>query len=307
MQIQTYNDINESHAATGYHGRTDLPGFHIFPMADTYPSTRQVMPPYRFNFYQIVLFEHAPDATLSMNTRVQQRLSGGLFFASPEHVLAWIRGKAQRGYILYFKDVFLPPYLRHVTHEFPFFHITELNSLQLEGENARSLPDHFDRLLRTFNTPHSYRVELLQAYLAALLYDCKRLYDVQEHHLQQRTPQQALTFRFQQLVNQHYITRKMVSDYADMLAVSPDYLGQAVKTVTGKTPLTIISERILLEARTVLAYSDLNISETAAFLGYYEPTHFARFFRRQTGLSPQAWRRNQQHNPEIGHHGSDMG
>ncbi|MEL6150667.1 MAG: hypothetical protein AAFR56_13655, partial [Chloroflexota bacterium] len=73
MQIQTYNDINESHAATGYHGRTDLPGFHIFPMADTYPSTRQVMPPYRFNFYQIVLFEHAPDATLSMNTRVQQR------------------------------------------------------------------------------------------------------------------------------------------------------------------------------------------------------------------------------------------
>lgn len=290
MQIQVFEDINASHAATGYPGRTDLAAFHIFTVEDTYPHTRQVMPPYRFNFYQIVLLENSSDALLNMNTQPLDDLSDSLLFASPEHVLAWVRGEAQRGFILYFKDEFLAHYPRLMSAEFPYFRLNDLNFIRVQADDKTILRDHFSRLQRLFTSQHPYRVPMLGAYLLGLLYECKRLHDQQTATLQQSSPQQALTFRFQQFVNQHYLTRKKVSDYAALLAVSPDYLGQVVRTSTHKTPLNFITERILLEAKKLLRYSDLTVTEIAHYLGYDEPTHFGRFFRRQTGQSPADWR-----------------
>lgn len=63
--------------------------------------------------------------------------------------------------------------------------------------------------------------------------------------------------------------------------------------MTGKTPHNLIAERILLEAKRLLTYSDLSIAEIADYLGYSEPTHFGRFFRRYLGLSPHTWRQQQ--------------
>ncbi len=293
MQIDIYDEINDSHVGTGHHGRTDLPGFHVFTMEATYPHTRKVMPPYRFNFYQIVLLENSADASLDVNAHKLQNLSNSLLVASPEHVLAWVRGEAQRGYILYFKAAFLAHYPRLIPDEFPFFRLTELNYLRVDEADRLALRGHFTRLLDVFSSEHPYRGPMLQAFLLALLYDCKRLFDQQEHTIQRSPPQAALVYRFQQFVNQHYLTRKRVSDYADLLAVSPDYLGQVVKAVTGTTPLNIIAQRILLEAKTLLAYSDLNVGQVATCLGYEEQTHFGRFFRKHTGMSPSAWRQQQ--------------
>ena len=121
MSIQVYHDINESNAATGYHGRTDLPSFYIYTIEDTYPTTRQVMTPYTFNFYQIVLLENSSDAALNINTEAVVDLSDTLSFASPEHVLAWVRGEAQRGFILYFKEDFLAHYRHRCWKNFPIF------------------------------------------------------------------------------------------------------------------------------------------------------------------------------------------
>ncbi len=294
MTIPVFDDINASHEATGYHGRTDLPDFHIFSIEDTYPTTRQAMPPYRFNFYQIVLFENARDASLDVNAERASELSDHLFFASPEHVLAWTRGEALRGYILYFTDAFLAHYPRPVIDAFPFFRLTEINSLQVTTADHTTLHDHFGRLLQLFLSEHPYRAPMLQAYLLALLFDCKRLYDAHQAQQQHLSPQVALTFRFQQFVNQHFVVRKKVADYADLLGVTPDYLGQVIRTTTQKTPLTLITERVVLEAKKLLRYSDMPISEIADCLGYDEPTHFGRMFRRHTGTSPSAWRGTQQ-------------
>jgi AraC family transcriptional activator of pobA len=294
MQVQVYDDINESHQATGYPGRTDLPDFHIFTLEDTYPHTRQVMPPYRFNFYQMVYFENAANARLNMNADALTALSDSLLFASPEHVLTWVRGEAQRGYILYFKAAFLTLHLRPVLETFPFFRVDALNYFSINADEQISLRDHFGRLHDLFHSYHPYRVPMLQTFLLGFLFDCKRLFDAQQHALQQLTPQQSLMYRFRALVNQHYASRKKVRDYAALLAVTPDYLGQVVRETTGMTSLSVINEQIMLEAQKLLLYSDLNISEIAIQLGYEEPTHFGRFFRKQTGMSPLTWRTKQQ-------------
>lgn len=293
MHIQIFDDINESHRATGYHGRTDLSAFHIFTLEDTYPTTRTVMPPYRFNFYQVVLFEHADDAILNMNAEAVANLNDSLTFASPEHVLAWVRGGAQRGFILYFKEEFLAHYPTSVQDTFPFFRLTDINCLRVPVDAKHALRDYFARLLTMFQSAHPYRVQMLQARLLELLFDCKRMYDIQQHMDKQIAPRDALAFRFQHFVNQHYLTKKTVQEYANLLAVTPDHLGQISKATTGKTAHRLIAERIVLEAKKLLMYSDLTIAEIADYLGYAEPTHFGRFFRTYVGTSPLAWRRRQ--------------
>jgi len=293
MNIQVFSNINDSHAATGYKGRTSLPVFHIFTIEDTYPDTRSVMPPYRFDFYQVVLLENSSDAILEVNAEGVANLSDSLTFASPQHVLAWVRGAAQRGFILYFKEEFLSHHPTPVLDEFPYFRLTEINLLRLDGQEKETLRGHFERLLETFHSAHPYRVQMLQALLLVLLFDCKRLYEQQQTTLKQTSPKHALAYRFQQFVNQHFLTQKTVEAYASLLAVSPDYLSQTVKATTGKTPHSLIAERVLLEAKRLLTYSDLSIAEIADYLGYAEPTHFGRFFRRYLGLSPHVWRQQQ--------------
>jgi AraC-like DNA-binding protein len=294
MNIQVFNEINDSHAATGYEGRTDLPAFHVYTIEDTYPQTRKVMPPYRFGFYQIVLLENSGDARLNMNAEEIADLSDNLAFASSQHILAWVRGEAQRGFILYFKAEFLPPYLGEVQDEFPFFRLTELNLLKVTGQDKPILCSHFQQLLKTFQSNHPYRVQILQALLVVLLFECKRLYDLQEQTIRQASPKITLAYRFQQFVNQHFLTRKTVEAYAELLTVSPNYLSQTIKVTMGKTARRVIAERILLEAKNLLAYTNLSIAEIADYLGYTEPTHFTRFFRTSLGLSPLAWRQQQQ-------------
>ena len=219
MSITVYHEINEANAATGYHGRTDLPNFYVFNIEDTYPTTRQVMPPYSFNFYQVVLLENSNDAVLSMNTEPVTALSNTLTFASPEHVLAWVRGEAQRGFIIYFKEDFLALYPAGVQNEFPYFRLTELNVVQVEREDKVVFPDYFSRILRMFHSQHPYRVQMLQAWLMALLFDCKRLYDNQQQSMKQSPARNILTFRFHQFINQHYLTHKTVEAYAELLNV----------------------------------------------------------------------------------------
>lgn len=293
MSIQIFNEINDSHLATGYQGRTDLPAFHIYTLEDTYPYTRKLMPPYRFGFYQIVFWENSSDAVLNMNAEEIRGLSNNLAFASPQHVLAWVRGEAQGGFIVYFKEEFLPPRPGGVEDEFPFFRLTELNLLRVSGEDQPILRNCFGQLLATFQAEHPYRTQILQALLAVLLFECKRLYDLEEQTIRQGSPKAALAYRFQQFVNQHFLTKKTVESYAELLAVSPDYLSQTIKVATGKTAHRVIAERVLLEARNLLTYTELTIAEIADYLGYNEPTHFTRFFRTSLGLSPLTWRRQQ--------------
>lgn len=294
MEILVFDDINESHAATGYHGRTDLSTFHVFTVEDTYPSTRRMMPPYTLRFYQIVMLENSYDARLDMNTAAVNDLDHVVTFASPLHVLSWVRGEAQRGFILYFKEEFLRQQPISVVDEFPFFQLMELNWVRSPHDARNGLRDHFVRILDVFQGRHPYRVQMLQALLLALLYDCKGICDAQQRQMVERSPRQLLAFRFQQALDQHFRTHKTVQSYADLLGVSADYLSESVKQTIGKLPHRLIVGRILLEAKTLLAYSELNIAEIADYLGYPEPTHFSRLFRQQAGMTPSAWRQHRQ-------------
>lgn len=96
--------------------------------------------------------------------------------------------------------------------------------------------------------------------------------------------------QLRRLIEQHYRTERSVSFYAEKLAMTPDRLSDHVKRATGVTPGHLIRQRVLTEAKRQLVFTTQAIHEIAYDLAFSDPSHFTRFFRKQTGMTPQAFR-----------------
>lgn len=101
--------------------------------------------------------------------------------------------------------------------------------------------------------------------------------------------------RFEELVRlleTNIVNKKNVSDYAGLLSLSAYQLNSIVKTSVGKTVSDLINEQIVLEAKRHLIATAAQVKEIADRLGYEDPSYFIRFFKKQTGQSPDSFRKN---------------
>ena len=97
--------------------------------------------------------------------------------------------------------------------------------------------------------------------------------------------------RFQQLVELHYRDDHGIADLARLLSVTQSHLHDACRKVTGKTPLTLLHERIVEEARLRLEQTHLSVEQVGYSLGFRDPGYFNRFFKRGAGVSPGQYRK----------------
>lgn len=101
-----------------------------------------------------------------------------------------------------------------------------------------------------------------------------------------------LTFQFRQLVQKHFLELKRPKDYAALLHISVPYLNEMVKEQTGSASSYWIQHEILLEAKRLLFYTQLNTKEIAFSLQYEDHTYFSRFFKKNEGITPLEFRKN---------------
>ncbi len=99
-----------------------------------------------------------------------------------------------------------------------------------------------------------------------------------------------LVQRFRELLEAHFAARWSVARYADALAVSPTHLSRLTRAATGESALRLIEARTMLEARRQLAYTSLSITTVAYAMGYADPAHFTKAFKRDAGVSPREFR-----------------
>lgn len=148
----------------------------------------------------------------------------------------------------------------------------------------------FDMLAREFRGGGAGRVPALLAAATLLAVLLLRLHG--EHSQKEQTPgaRDALVQRFRALAEQHFREHRGLPFYADALGVTPDHLSRSCRNATRQSALQLLHERLMLEARRLLAYTPMSILEVAAAIGYQDPAYFSKFFTRATGHSPSQYR-----------------
>jgi AraC family transcriptional activator of pobA len=103
-------------------------------------------------------------------------------------------------------------------------------------------------------------------------------------------PTGATVEALRKLVEEHFHKERKLAFYADKLAMTVDRLNDHVKRATGVTAGHLIRQRVLTEAKRQLVFTSQPIHEIAYDLAFSDPSHFARFFRKQTGTTPHEFR-----------------
>ena len=103
-------------------------------------------------------------------------------------------------------------------------------------------------------------------------------------------PTRTLFLQFRQAIERNFRKTHAVQDYADMLNVAVRTLNKCVNECSGNSPLTLINNRIILEAKRMVRYTEMMIKEIALELGFDDPSYFVKFFKRQTGYLPSEFR-----------------
>lgn len=97
--------------------------------------------------------------------------------------------------------------------------------------------------------------------------------------------------QFKYLVEQHFREKHKVGHYADLMFKSSKTLSNSFNLLQAKSPLQIIHDRIILEAKRQLIYTDLSVKEISHFLGFEDAAQFSRLFKKITSHSPSEFQK----------------
>lgn len=128
--------------------------------------------------------------------------------------------------------------------------------------------------------------EMLRLLLKRFIIRCTRLARRQIAPANASGTDIDLIRQFNFLVEEHFLSKKKVSDYAELLFKSPKTISNVFHVHQQKSPLQIIHDRIILEAKRFLFYTDKSVKEISMELGFEEATQFNKFFKKNTGFTP---------------------
>lgn len=135
-----------------------------------------------------------------------------------------------------------------------------------------------------FSGEKTMRSELLNCWLKAFILYLSRSFSPDGTN-EALSREMSFVNRFIQLVSQQFITRKMVTDYANELCVTRGYLNYIVKKVTGFTASYFIQHCVILEAKKEAIHSGRSMKEIAYRLGFDDTAHFSKFFKTNCGIN----------------------
>jgi AraC-like DNA-binding protein len=156
--------------------------------------------------------------------------------------------------------------------------------IKVTDEMHGEMEDMANKMMKEYANFFLLRSEILRGYLRILLIYLTRQFDnpaEEESH----SKNVDLVKRFLSLIGKNFTTKRMVSDYAEELVVTPNHLNELVKKITGFPASHHIQQRVILEAKRYAAYSNLSMKQVAYQLGFDDTAHFSKFFKNTAGKS----------------------
>jgi AraC-like DNA-binding protein len=220
-----------------------------------------------------------------------------LFFISPNQYLELEAAGEESGYFIFYNRDFycIQIHDQEVACDGLLFNnVRNMPKVELSAGENTFLGALFNEMIEEFNLNDSSLEEMVRTYLKQLLIRATRSWK-RQHLTHAVTDQQSdLEFfrKFTRLVEEHYKSKHTVADYADFLCMAPKTITHKFNRLRLPQPNEVIKNRIILEAKRLLAHTSLTAKEIAYNLGYDDPAYFSRLFMTKTGESPSSFRAN---------------
>lgn len=273
--------------------KTDQEDFLTDRFAAYLDNHRNLHFPHRHSFYHLVMFTSG-SGTHDIDFKRFPVEAGQIYFMIPGQVHSWNFEDNIDGYIINFSEQFFQTLLLNPAyHErFSFFSgFTEDEVLFLQDKNKQNIARLFEQILSEYQQKQAFYKDMLRALLLELFINISR---TSSDTLLKNQPKHGhlLLKNFQTLINQHFNNLKLPKEYADLLYVTPNYLNALCKDLVRKSAGELIRERILLEAKRLLVNAELSIAEIAYQLNFTDNSYFTKFFKKQTGTTPEEFKKN---------------
>ena len=273
--------------------------FNVFSMVELTKRLQKnpVMPYNRRAYYKISLISGRNRAEYA--DKVIDIEKNALLFATPKVPYHYLpQDDNQTGHFCIFTDEFLIQSKSGVVlDELPIFKPGGYPVFQLTDEDADDIAYVFKKMEKELASDYVYKYDLLRNYVLELIHYGQKLQPATSLY-PLHTASARVSSLFIELLERQFpiespnqkLGLRTAKDYANRLSVHVNHLNKVLKENTGKTTTDIISSRIVQEAKILLKQTDWNVLEIAYSLGFEEVAHFSNFFRKQTSLSPVAFR-----------------
>lgn len=245
--------------------------------------------PHLLRFHDILLVTRG-SGSFTLDGQVHRVSPGALFFTRPGEVRR-LRAPGLEGACLFFTEDFLAEafldarFLERLAYFRPD---RPAGAIRLRATERRQFMARFRLMTREIAALRTDAPDALRAVLYEILVLLNRCY-VERHGPPGPAPN-ALLERFLGLVERDFRKSHRVAEFAAALGVSPGHLNTLCRTLLRRSASAWIRRRRTLEAKRLLLYGDLTAAQVADRLGFEDPAYFARFFRREAGAAPTAYR-----------------
>lgn len=268
-------------------------GFHIDHLPELLlTSDIDDSAPHVHSFYEILWFQSG-EGVHTVDFQEYPVRPGTIFFLSPGQVHHFDQNKDYTGVAIkmctdFMKDEDGPNnlFLKYNTFfsSIPYYNI-EASTSSLLAELVKEME------VEAACEGAFGNIEVLKSLLRIFLVKIQR-HSVQDNQLvlDDLKPQHRLFIQFRRMVEQEYTHLHTVQEYADRLNVAVRTLNKSVNECSQMSPLAFINDRIMLEAKRLVRYSNMMIKEIAFDLGFEDPSYFVKLFKRSTGYLPSDFR-----------------
>ncbi|MGV2449114.1 helix-turn-helix domain-containing protein [Chryseobacterium sp.] len=222
-----------------------------------------------------------------------------LLFSNPIIPYSWeADDEDQKGWFCLFTDQFLHNGSRMGNlQDSPLFKIGGTPVFFVNEEQQKILAEIYTKMMTEIQSDYIHKYDMLRAYLHLMIHETMRMQPAENFEPYQNASQRVASLFMELLERQFpidspeaFLKLKTPNDYARSLSIHVNSLNRSVKEITGKTTSQQITARIIQEANALLTHTDWNIAEIAYGLGFEEPAYFTNYFKKQTGITPNALR-----------------
>lgn len=212
------------------------------------------------------------------------------YFTVPQQVHLKEYSAPMVGLLACFTDEFLQLEENRVLKQLPIIqNPAGAHELLLNEQDIVFVEDVMRKMLAEFQADGTWRNQMLTSWLRVLVIYLSRLYTEQFSETC-FTLNYCLLKSFQTLIGEHYATQHDVAAYAEKLSITPGHLTEVIKQQSGKTAITHIHDRLIVEAKRRLLHTELSVKQIADDLGFEDAAYFNRFFKRLTDTTPVGYR-----------------